>query len=166
MVHPRNVAASIVASCSEVTVDITVQYATPAPDMTTALQRRIEAAIQLPSPAEQAWLGDIECWFGDAGRLNSLGMYGNFAVAPSTAIVVPRGAEPVWLSLPERGAAAAAPSGRTVIAIDRSSQTIRLRQGDTQASEWFALADGLYIGVTDGGAFTELIVAGVEWIST
>ncbi len=163
--RPRDVAAIIVASCSEVTVDIAVRYATQAPDPTTDVQRRIEAAIQLPSPAEQAWLGHIECWFGDGERLSSLGMYGNFAAAESAVIELPRDANLVWLSPPEPGAVETVPCGQTVISIDRSSHAVRLSQAGTQAVEWFALADGLYVGVDDGQAFAGLIVAGIEWIS-
>ena len=62
---PRDISAQADATCSDVSLGVDVTYETGQPPSGTAIQRRIEALVRLPSEASSVSVGGLELTLGD-----------------------------------------------------------------------------------------------------
>ena len=163
---PRDVAATASTTCSAVSLDVRITYATTL-DQRTPLQRRIDAQSAPPDDARRVLLGDLEFYYPDGRHLGGLSLYANFAKIASRPLARgDTGATPSWLTFPDLPM-----TDRDVITypmplsirIDRDASVIQLVLGTGAPTQTHALADTIWLGLDDNDAPCELTIAGVTW---
>ena len=162
---PRDVPARLHATCSDVSLDVNLDYETGPPASGTDIQRRIEALVQLPSSAWLVDIGGLELCFSHEGRLSSLSLYANFAAAAPEDLVPLSGAPPVWITLPEVDPAEDdnfSVDAEVSVSVDRQRGAVQLRLPG-QDHRAYSLADGLVAWVDAAGCLVRLVAHGIEW---
>lgn len=164
---PRDVSASLRATCSDVSLDVIINYATPGPMPGSDVQRRIEALVSMPIPAWLVRIGGLELSFGDGGRLSALGLYADIASAVAEDLPQAPDAPPAWLALPEFDPGdedVFSIDASPLLSVDRQRGAARVRVADAgEDLRSFSLADGLLVRVDATGCLIDLTVRGIKW---
>jgi hypothetical protein len=162
----RDNGATVIATCSDVSLDIRIEYSGLL-DNRTPIQRQIESLMPSPDTAHRVLLGELEFYFRNSAHLTGISLYSNFAAAPidnkSTEI---EEAEPVWLTFPELDL-----TDRDVISyqvpvhvfVRQNEHRVRLLLGEPRACRRYAIADGLWIGLDEEQKIGDLIISGIVW---
>jgi hypothetical protein len=167
---PRDVSAGLRATCSDVSLDAVIDYASPGPMPGSDVQRRIEALVSIPRPAWVVRIGGLELGFGDGARLSSLGLYADMASAVAEDLPQAPDAPAAWLALPQFDPCdddVFSVDASPLVLVDRQRRAARVRVADAGGDlRSFSLADGLLVRVDATGCLIDLTVRGIEWIGS
>jgi hypothetical protein len=164
--RPRHVEARARATCSDVSLDISIDYTPPPPDPRTDMQRRIDSLMSASTPGWTVKAGGVEFWFEDGVRLTHINLYENFAAAASVDLPPAKHAPSAWIKLPDFGLASGdrfSMAADTRVLIDRRHRTVRLSLSRLDAVLIFALAEGLLVRADERQCMVDLTAYDVEW---
>ncbi len=162
----RNVAAVAATTCSESGLDSHIGYRDSFDDR-TPVQRSIDRFIVPPGSACRVLVGDLEFYYEDGQHITGISLYYDVRRAKSANLTMSRPrAGPVWLAFPS-----AADQDRDVVRYpasidvwqDRENNTVRVVLGNAGPSDFYELAENLWLGRTAAGDIGEVWFLGVVW---